>query len=154
MVHLAMPMVVTVLILFFTLLLLSVEVVVVHGLVEPDTLAVLGVAAVVIQEQVERVHQVKGTMVDQEPDQALPTSRVAVVAQVKQVTLTDKCLEGTDYPVIFLVQLFFMQVEEEVVAHRIKEQVEQEVVVQELFREQGYLEQQTLEVVAVQEIKA
>jgi hypothetical protein len=72
-VHLPMPMVVTVLILFFLLLLLLVEEVVVHGLVAPDTLAVLVAAAVVIQEQVERVHQVKGAMVDQEPDQALPT---------------------------------------------------------------------------------
>jgi ABC-type multidrug transport system fused ATPase/permease subunit len=72
-VHLAMPMVVTVLILFFTLLLLSVEVVVVHGLIAPDTLVVLVAVAVVIQEQVERVQQVKGTMVDQETDQALTT---------------------------------------------------------------------------------
>jgi hypothetical protein len=79
---------------------------------------------------------------------------VAVVAQVKQVTLTDKCLEGTDYLVIFLVQLFFMQVEEEQVVHRIKEQVEQEVVVQEQFREQVCLEQPTLVAVAVVEIKA
>jgi Fe-S cluster assembly scaffold protein SufB len=78
---------------------------------------------------------------------------VVAVVQVKQVTLTDKCLEGTDYPVIFLVQLFFMQVEEEVVVHRIKEQVEQEVVVQEQFREQVCLEQQTLEVAVVQEIQ-